>query len=295
MIYILFGIISALSFGVSNVYWKTAAKDVDYPYLVFFRGAIASLFFGVLWFFLVFSKTYKGGIINTSASTYDYLGTIALCLVCSLGLVFFLKSMKYAQVSITIALASVNVIVGILTTVFIVREQFNTIYFYSFSLAIIGILLSRNFNFRNFTLQWNKGATYSLLASFFWGITYPLFKFASPAVGALPLSFILEAAVTLIALIWITTSSNKVSISELLQTRLLKHYGVLSLLLVGGTLFFNLAILQISVLNLDILSNFQIVVSIVLGIIIYREKLTKQQMVGIALILLSIGLSQYLQ
>jgi drug/metabolite transporter (DMT)-like permease len=295
LIYILFGIISALSFGVSNVYWKTAAKDVDYPYLVFFRGAIASLFFGVLWFFLVFSKTYKGGIINTSASTYDYLGTIALCLVCSLGLVFFLKSMKYAQVSITIALASVNVIVGILTTVFIVREQFNTIYFYSFSLAIIGILLSRNFNFRNFTLQWNKGATYSLLASFFWGITYPLFKFASPAVGALPLSFILEAAVTLIALIWITTSSNKVSISELLQTRLLKHYGVLSLLLVGGTLFFNLAILQISVLNLDILSNFQIVVSIVLGIIIYREKLTKQQMVGIALILLSIGLSQYLQ
>ncbi len=295
MIYILFGIISALSFGVSNVYWKTAAKDVDYPYLVFFRGAIASLFFGVLWFFLVFSKTYIGGIINTSASTYDYLGTIALCLVCSLGLVFFLKSMKYAPVSITIALASVNVIVGILTTVFIVREQFNTIYFYSFSLAIIGILLSRNFNFRNFTLQWNKGATYSLLASFFWGITYPLFKFASPAVGALPLSFILEAAVTLIALIWITTSSNKVSISELLHTRLLKHYGVLSLLLVGGTLFFNLAILQISVLNLDILSNFQIVVSIVLGIFIYREKLTKQQMVGIALILLSIGLSQYLQ
>ena len=295
MIYILFGIISALSFGVSNVYWKTAAKDVDYPYLVFFRGAIASLFFGVLWFFLVFSKTYIGGIINTSATANDYVGTIALCLVCSLGLVFFLKSMKYAQVSITIALASVNVIVGILTTVFIVREQFNTIYFYSFSLAIIGILLSRNFNFKNFTLQWNKGATYSLLASFFWGITYPLFKFASPAVGALPLSFILEAAVTLIALIWITTSSNKVSISELLHKRLLKHYGVLSLLLVGGTLFFNLAILQISVLNLDLLSNFQIVVSIVLGILIYREKLAKQQMIGIALILLSIAISQYLQ
>jgi drug/metabolite transporter (DMT)-like permease len=105
----------------------------------------------------------------------------------------------------------------------------------------------------------------------------------------------LEAAVTLIALIWITTSSNKVSITELLHTRLLKHYGVLSLLLVGGTLFFNLAILQISVLNLDILSNFQIVVSIVLGIFIYREKLTKQQMVGIALILLSIAISQYLQ
>lgn len=290
----LFGIISALSFGVSNVYWKTAAKDVDYPYLVFFRGVIASLFFGLLWLVLVCSNTDVSGIINSSATANDYIGTIALCLVCSLGLVFFLKSMKYAPVSITIALASVN-IVGILTTVFIVREQFNTVYFYSFSIAIIGILFSRNFNFKHFTLQWNKGATYALLASFFWGISYPLFKFASPAVGALPLSFILEAAVTLTSLIWIATSSDKISVSELLHKRLLKHYGILSLLLVGGTLFFNLAIQQISVLKLDLLSNFQIVVSIVLGILIYREKLTKQQIIGIALILLSIALSQYHQ
>lgn len=290
----LFGVISALSFGVSNVYWKTAAKDVDYPYLVFFRGVIASLLFGLLWLLLVFYKTDVSGIINSSATAYDYIGTIALCLVCSLGLVFFLKSMKYAPVSITIALASVNII-GILTTVFIVREQFSVIYLYSFSLAIIGILFSRNFNFKQFTLLWNKGATYALLASFFWGITYPLFKFASPAVGALPLSFILETAVTLTSLIWIATSSDKISVSELLHKRLLKHYGILSFLLVGGTLFFNLAIQQISVLKLDLLSNFQIVVSIVLGIFIYREKLTKQQIIGIALILLSIALSQYHQ
>jgi len=291
----LFGLISALSFGVSNAYWKAAAKDVDYPYLVFFRGAAASLFFGLFWFYLVYSQSGISAIINTSATRQQYLGTILLCLLCSLGLVFFLKSMKYAQVSITIALASVNTLIGILTTVFIVGERFSIVYFLSFSLAILGILLSRNFNFKNFTLQWNKGATYSLIASFFWGITYPLFKFASPAVGALPLSFILEAAVTLTSLVWILTSANKVPINTLLHKKLLKHYAILSLLLVGGTLFFNLAIQQISVLNMDILSNFQLTVSIILGIIIYQEKLTKQQIAGIALILLSIAISQYLQ
>jgi drug/metabolite transporter (DMT)-like permease len=294
MLFVLFGIISALSFGVSNVYWKAAAKDVDYPYLVFFRGVISSLLFGLIWLGLVYTNTNMSGITNASATAYDYISSIALCLLGSLGLLFFLKSMKYAPVSITVALASVN-ITRILTAVFIIGEQFTVIYLLSFSLAILGILFSRNFDFKQFSMQWNKGATYALLASFFWGITYPFFKFVSPAVGAMPLSFILETSVTVTALIWIATSSNRTTVTKLLHKRLLKHYGILSVLLVGGTLFFNLAIQQISVLKLDLLSNFQIVVSIVLGIFMYQEKLTKQQMVGIVLILLSIAVSQYLQ
>jgi drug/metabolite transporter (DMT)-like permease len=292
MLYILFGIISAASFGISNVYWKTAAKDVDYPYLVLFRGIIASLFFGLLWATLAFSKTDATGIINASASFGDFFRTIVLCLVCALGLVFFLISMKYAPVSITVALSSVN-IVGILVTVFIVGERFSPIYVFSFSLAILGILLVQKFNFKNLSLQWNKGATYALLASSFWGATYPLFKFSSPAIGALPLSFILETAVTVTALVWITTSRRKISVTQLLHKKLLKHYGVLALLLVGGTLFFNLAIQQVSVLSLNILGNFQFVVSIVLGMLIYREKLTPRQFIGIGLILLAIASTQY--
>jgi drug/metabolite transporter (DMT)-like permease len=191
-----------------------------------------------------------------------------------------------------VALSSVN-IVGILVTVFIVGEQFSPIYVFSFSLAILGILLVQKFNFINFSLQCNKGATYALLASFFWGATYPLFKFASPAVGALPLSFILETSVTLTALVWITTNRDKINVTQLLHKKLLKHYVILALLLVGGTLFFNLAIQQVSVLSLNILGNFQFVVSIVLGMLIYREKLTPRQFMGIALILLAIASTQY--
>lgn len=162
MLYVLFGIISALCFGVSNVYWKTASKDVDYPYLVLFRGIIASLFFGLLWLTLAFSKTDVSGIMNTSASLGDFFRTILLCLVCALGLVFFLKSMKYTPVSITVALSSVNII-GVLVTVFMVDERFSPIYVFSFSLAILGILLVQKFNIKNLSLQWNKGATYAFL------------------------------------------------------------------------------------------------------------------------------------
>jgi drug/metabolite transporter (DMT)-like permease len=274
------------------VYWKTAAKDVDYPYLVLFRGIIASLFFGLLWLTLALSKTDVSGIIKNPFSFGDFFRTIVLCLVCALGLVFFLKSMKYTPVSITVALSSVNII-GILVTVFIVGERFNLIYVFSFSLAILGILLVQKFNFKNLSLQWNKGATYALLASLFWGATYPLFKFASPAVGALPLSFILETAVTAVTLVWVLTRQEKQPISKLLSPAQLKHYGILALLLIGGTIFFNLAIQQVSVLSLNLLGNFQFIVSIVLGILIYREKLTLGQFIGVSLILLAIASTQY--
>jgi drug/metabolite transporter (DMT)-like permease len=200
--------------------------------------------------------------------------------------------MKYAPVSITVALSSVNII-GVLVTVFMVDERFSPIYVFSFSLAILGILLVQKFNIKNLSLQWNKGATYALLASFSWGATYPLFKFASPAVGALPLSFILEAAVTAVAFVWVLTRKEKRSTVKLLSQAQLKHYGILAILLIGGTLFFNLAIQKVSVLNLNLIGNFQFVVSIVLGMLIYREKLTPREFMGIALILFAIASTQY--
>jgi uncharacterized membrane protein len=292
MLYFFFGLISALSFGVSNAYWKIAARQIDFPYLVLFRGIIASFFFGFIWLMMVYFNYQFTGAINPDATIKAYLGTIALCMVCSLGLVFFLKSMEYSKVSITVALSSVN-IVFILTTVFIVGERFNLVYLFSFILSITGILLSQSFDFKKFSLQWNKGANYALLASSFWGFTYPLFKFASPAVGALPLSFILESSVTGTACLWILLKQKNQKSTTLISSSSVKHYLILASLLIGGTMFFNLAIQQVSVLNLNILSNLQFAVAVLLGIILYREKVSLNQFLGILLIFSAIILARY--
>jgi drug/metabolite transporter (DMT)-like permease len=89
------------------------------------------------------------------------------------------------------------------------------------------------------------------------------------------------------------TRKEKRSTVKLLSQAQLKHYGILAVLLIGGTLFFNLAIQQVSVLSLNLIGNFQFVVSILLGMLIYREKLTPRQFMGIALILLAIASTQY--
>ena len=291
--YLLYGLLSSLSFGISNTYWKRAANDADYPLLVLFRGIIATVFFGIVWTIFSILSFPSNWLINHNATLFDYLSTIALCIVCSLGLVFFLKSMKYASVSITVALSSVNIF-AILTAVLFLGERFTTISIVSFLFALTGIWMAQKISLSDIKWEWNKGATYALMASFFWGITYPLFKFISPAVGAIPLSFILELSVTIVALIWTLNGIKKGSESAILKAKQYRHYCILAFLLVGGTFFFNLSIQKVSVLQLNLIGNFQFIVSIMLSLWIYKERLTPIQLSGIGLIFFSLVCAQYL-
>lgn len=289
----LFGLISAFCFGISNVYWKTASKSNSFSNIVIFRGLIATSCFAITWFLLSHFKNNTTLTINAGATSLQYIKTVLLCLICSLGLVFYLLSLNYSPVSISVPLSSINIF-SILTAVFILGEAFKAIYFASFAIAFCGILLSQSFQFEKKGIQWNKGATYALLASLFWGTTYALFKFAASWLGAIPLAFILECSVTITALIWMLFSkSGSFKKSEQLSIKNIKHYFILAALLVGGTLFFNLAIQQIPVLVINILGNFTLVVSILAGLLFYKEKLTAKQIAGISLVVLSIAIVQF--
>jgi drug/metabolite transporter (DMT)-like permease len=287
----LFGLISASCFGISNVYWKTAGKSISFSNIVFFRGIIATTCFAITWFILANSNNNTSLTINTGATFLQYIKTILLCLICSLGLIFYLLSLNYSPVSISVPLSSINIF-SILTAVFILGETFKTIYFASFALAFAGILLTQSFKMERG--QWNKGATFALLASLVWGTTYALFKFSASWIGAIPLAFILECSVTITALMWMVFSNSVPSKkNEYLTSKNIKNYFILATLLVCGTLFFNLAIQQIPVLVINILGNFTLVVSISAGMLFYKERLTNKQIAGISLVIFSIALVQY--
>ena len=289
----LFGLISAFCFGISNAYWKSAGKSNSFSNIVFFRGIIATSCFVLIWFLLSHFSKNTFLIINAGATPLQYLKTILLCMVCSIGLVFYLLSLNYSPVSISVPISSINIF-SILTAVFVLGETFKTIYFASFALAFSGILLSQSFKIDKNGIRWTKGATYSLLASLFWGTSYTLFKLSSSWLGAIPLAFLLECCVTITALIWmIFSKSGSIKKRGQLSAQNIKHYLILAILLVGGTLFFNLAIQQIPVLLFNILGNFTLVVSIIAGILFYGEKLTAKQVAGISLVVISIAIVQF--
>ena len=231
------GVLSMLCYGISNVYWKFASNDEDYTYLVIFRGLLASLLLGIFSFLCNHYNLKYFTAIESTPSLVDYFLCICLCLICSLGLIFFLSSLRYQQLSVTIPLTAINIF-NILTTVFVLHESGRKIYFVSFPLTVIGVLCIHIFRFNKTSTKWNSGVIYALLASFFWGVTYPFFKYFSNKIGAIPLSFISETCVTFSACIWLFFSKPKLKpIKEIVVLKKLKHYFILTMLLLGGTVF----------------------------------------------------------
>lgn len=291
LIYFIFALISASSFGISNAYWKIPHKHIKYTQLIFFRGLIASLVFGLVWLSSMYIHFDDFKINTYNATLSQYLLTIMLCFICSLGLVCFLLSLNYSKISISIPLTSINLF-SILTAVWILHESFKTQYYFTFILSLVGILLLQIKNINSFRLEWNRGASFALLASFFWGVTYVLFKYPIKWVGPIALAFLLETAVTITALVWSLIIKSKIDFSDIRNPKNIKHYIILAFLLINGTLFFNLALGKISILILIFTGCFQMIVSVLFDIFIYKEKLNKLELLGISLIIASIFIAR---
>lgn len=291
---LLFGIISTTCFGISNVYWKKAVVNNDFSRIVFYRGLLTVSLLGLLWFLMQSTGSTQALFIKQeTARLTDVLLMIALCMVSSLGLVFYLLSLQYAPVSISVPLSSVNVFT-ILTAVLVLGEVFKPIYYFSFLLAGTGVWLINRRNNQAIN-GWNRGAAYAILASFFWGITYALFKFPAMWMGAVPSAFTLESCVMLTAFIWNRFAAPvNYSIFAPVTLTQTKHYLILALLLIGGTLFYNLAVQLKDVLLLNIVGNLSLVISVVLGVVWQKEKLTVLQLAGLVLILCSLIVVQLL-
>jgi drug/metabolite transporter (DMT)-like permease len=289
MLAVLYGLISAFSFGISNVFWKTASKNNSYPKIVFFRGIVVIVILGVTWIILQFFNP-SSFLINSSPDQFHCFLAMLLCVFCSFGLVFFLKSIEYAKVSLSVPLSSINLF-NILTAILILHESFKTQYTIAILLSMIGIVFTQIDTFGKIHISWNRGATYSILASFFWGTSYALFKLATKWIGPIPLSFLLESTVLFMSFLWMTWSRFSFFKNDIIKDHIV-HYLILGILLAVGTVFYNLSVISLPVILLNFLGYFTIILSIVFAHLFYNEKLKKHQIVGIAFILVSIFISQ---
>lgn len=291
LIGLLYALISALCFGISNAWWKKAVAGDDFSRIVFYRGLLAVSLFGLCWLLLHNSGVSPLLVRTETAPLSAWLLAVLLCIGCSFGLLFYLSSLRYAPVSIAVPLSSVNVF-SILTAVFILRENFRPVYYLCFLLAGSGAwLLSKNTN-RSDTGGY-QGYLYAVLAALFWGTTYALFWYPARWLGAIPLAFLLETCVVLLALVWnLIQAPTDMKIYRRPSITSFGHYAFLSFLLVGGTLFFNLAIQLTDVLLLNLTGNFSLITSVLLGWWLLRERIGRRTWAGIGLLLASLLLSQ---
>jgi hypothetical protein len=214
---------------------------------------------------------------------------ILLFLTCSLGIVFYLKSLEFEPVIVSIPLSTINIF-SILTAVFILGESFKRSYYFLFALSATGVylLLSKQEVSKKI---WNKGVGYALLASIVWGCTYPLFKYPASKMGALSMAILVEFCVCTTAFCWYCVTHNWKKLLLGIRWKQLKHYAVMAIVLIVGTMGYNLAIQRIDVIILNITGKLTFLTSIFLGIMLLKEKIDAQKIIGMIFILASLLLA----
>lgn len=288
----IYPLISATCFGISNAYWRKLEKtDFSFQEAIFYRGFIGVVLLSTLWIVLHITNTLPPLVYldKSILSNYHWLQTLLVCIVCSLGLVCFVPSLKHKIVAVAVSLSSINIF-GILTAVVFFGEVFLFKHLISLAIAAIGVLLialKSNSTTKNIAFD-IRSIILPLLAAFFWGVGYTLFKIPLQWMGALTLGVIIEFVVWVVSTILLLIGGFKPfgRLKQVLTQT--PHFYVAGLLLIGGSLFINIALTKLPIAELNILGMFTFPVSIVSAFLFYKEKPTIKEWIGIVLIIASI-------
>ncbi len=279
-LYILF---SSAFYGFSNAYWKKAIQDAPFLQVIFSRGLYTTSFFGLCYFadfqWGIFTPWLGERPVFTAA---ELAMSIGLCVFSFFGLYFFVRSLKTEAVSLVSPISSINLF-GMLTAVLFLGESWGL----SFSIAtfcVVGgifLIFQSDWHFSSIS-SFMKALRGSILASFFWGVSYALFKYPVAWLGVLPFSFLLELCVTLCVGVFLIFQKQKWQ--QIPQNPI----RILALCIILGSVFLNIAYKTATVTQIIFVSKSQLVLTLIFGQILYGEKIRPLKLLGIALLLLSI-------
>ncbi len=285
MLGFVFIFLSAVCFGFSNAYWKSAIQQVSFLQVIFLRGLYTSAFFAFCYLIDYNWGLFEPWLGSSPTPQLNQLAwTVGLCLFSSLGLYFFVRNLKSATISYVAPISSINLF-GILTAYLFLNEAWLIQHSIALLLVVFGIILIFQHDLRGVSPKVAyKSLLGSLLTSFFWGVSYTLFKFPIQWLGVLPFTLILEVCVTCMAGLcmiyqkeaWVKIEKNKVQ--------------RLAICLVFGSLFLHLAYLQANLWQIIFVGKFQLVFTLFFGQVLFRDRMSLLQWLGVSLIILSIYL-----
>jgi len=272
----LYQLSSMLSFGISNLLWKYPQQDMPVYKIITLRSMLTTLLFGVLAYYLA----------EGESSLYGWFLAIGISAVSFWGLLFYNLALKHSTVCQSITVTSASAIFGVATSIIAYNEPLTLNLLIALSLIILGLFFLEK---KKPILKWGKGTFYALLAAFFWGTTFALFRLPINELGGLRFSFSLEATVCLSALILMLFNkqkekNNKIQTpKKVITTQSYLIIVLLAILCFGGVFFYNKAVLLAPVSELSVMGSFTPVITIIASHLLLKERFKPIQYLGMAL------------
>jgi hypothetical protein len=106
---IIYVLIGALCFAISNAYWKKVTAIIPYQIGMFYRGIFATIIFSILYFGFRQADFFKYWVVRDIAMDKEFILSIALSVFNIFGLVFFLQGIQKAPVSVVVPVSSLKI------------------------------------------------------------------------------------------------------------------------------------------------------------------------------------------
>lgn len=266
---IFYQLISMFSFGTGNVLWKLPQKSFGVFKIILLRTIISVVLIGGL---ALYSFDFKGDL-------NDLLFGIIISAISFIGLAFYNLSIKHSTVSQSVTITSISALFGVVTSAITYNEVIKWNLWLSLLIIVVGLFLLEK---KKPILHWSKGSYYAILAAFFWGTTFALFRIPSKALGEVNFSFVLEFTVLCCALVGLLFQrQKKLDYQPTIKTYLtIASIGVLGF---SGVLFYNKAVTLVEVSTLSVMGTFTPVISIIVSHILLKEKFKPIQYAGMGL------------
>jgi drug/metabolite transporter (DMT)-like permease len=283
-------LIYVLSFGIADCLWVNVNKKN--PLLVSMLGrsmVTTALFFALALFLYVFSAA---AVIKFTIS--DLSLAIGLSIICYGGQYFYVKSLRYSPVSLSITLVSIfTFLISIVISTVVYHEVPGVVAIALMLLTLVGVaLIVDEFSWK--TLRtYNVGILYIVLASLCWGVGYSFLKYPIEAFGVVNFSLLLEFTILLLNLFLFFVTGLNVGLVSAAFSNSWKYLVALGTLIFLGTVFNSLSYRYFGVATLNIVGKIGIIVPIAYALLFLNEAVNKKQALGIFLVLFGAAAVSY--
>jgi len=232
---------------------------------------------------------------------------IAICVFITIlsygGFIAFMYSLQYGKPGLVVPIASGRIVLMSVIGFVFLSESFSYLKFVMVSIIFLGVVLA-SVDFKEIknsdVFKWQSGVPLAILAALGWGLTMPFFKLPSMELGALFAAFVIELTILLAAVthgLFLERRNYiknwKIEIDRSLSKRMIAVSALVGISTGVASLFLNLAFMTGYISIASAVGGAGGLVTVILGAVLFKEKLTVQQYFASALIFIGILLPAF--
>ncbi len=276
---LLFAVLSMLGYGVVDVIAFLLARQADPRKVPLWTTTLSILFLSI-------------GVLFVSPphiTIYDLLLLAFGSAIGVVGILSFYKGLNKGSIAVVVPIANLWPLIAVIAGLTLLGESVSALQLYGVLIAIIGTIFV-SFRFKDvLRLNFSRislGARYALVTMCSWGVFYTVLGFVSKTLGYFWPTLIAQVLVGIGVLSYLLVTRVDISFPKNVSGKLFLFGAVLSIAVLCYTISTNSGYVTLTAP----ITGSSPLITVLLGVLLLKNKIERNQAVGVLLIIVGIAL-----